>query len=485
MNDSVITSLTPFHLTRETHFSLNYIPPPPSSFLLPQASSPQLAGIVLTLSSPLSLVPDATHGCVSWTDLLRSLGPHLEGYDAKESGLEPGPGQGLGQGLAQGSGRGLGLGVEEEEEDVEVVVGVSLMGDKDEEDEEEEEEEDGSDEGFDDTPTLAQSPGLGLAPGQGSRPVEIAQSSDNAMKTPSQPDSPDPSASPGHSPDPSPSPGPDPSPGMLARIAQSLTRPNRPPPKTPPQSSSPPAASSSPSTRLTPLTTTALATHNTDLPPRPVLSNPSHRMSYNTMVESDNQSNHDQSNHDQSNLNDKASVGSRGSQGSSVGSMLGRLRNVVQRVTGIGSTPSPVAAPPVVVVSPVPSSEPLAVSSSSGGGNALLGASGSPGANANASPLRSMMTRALTLNRTSPPQPSSPKNKPGQAQEQGHTPGQAQGPGHMQGPGHTPGHELASGPGLELGYEFGGPSISMAEAAMLLAKRRASLGDPPGLMCMY
>ena len=75
---------------------------------------------------------------MSWTDLLRSLGPHLEGYNVQVPGLEPGSGPG--QKLAQGSGRGSGFGVEEEEEDVEVVVGVNLMGGKDDEDDEEEDE---------------------------------------------------------------------------------------------------------------------------------------------------------------------------------------------------------------------------------------------------------------------------------------------------------------------------------------------------------
>ena len=146
--------------------------------------------------------------------------------------------------------------------------------------------------------------------------------------------------------------------------------------------------------------------------------------------------------------------------------MLGRLRNVVQRVTGIGGTPHPVNPSPgktsPVAAPPGPSSE-LSVASSSPAGITPPGASlgtgvsGSPGANA--SPLRSMVTRALTLTRQSTP-------------AENNTPGPGLAPASAQGPG------LAPGPGLELGYAFGGPSISMAEAAVLLAQRRASLGDP-------
>ena len=286
---------------------------------------------MLTLSSPLALVPDAMHGCVSWGDLLRSLGPHLEGYDAQAHGLDSEPG--LGPGLARGSGPGV-----EVEEGDEVVVGVNLMGGKDEDEDEdaeeeveedeveEEEEEDGSDEGFADVPTSSESQGqglgTGLGPGQelgqgrGSGPVETSQIPDKPTTSTSfLPLGPDSSPSP--SPGPDPTAGPNSSPGMLARIAQTLSwsaQPQTQTPQTPQAQSSPPTQ-----TQLSPLTTTALASHNTDLPPRPALPNPSHRISYNTMVDSDNQSNpdqsnHDQSNHDQSNLNDRASVGSRGSQ---------------------------------------------------------------------------------------------------------------------------------------------------------------------------
>ena len=261
---------------------------------------------MLSLSSPLALVSDATHGCVSWADLLRSLGPHLDGHNAQEQGLVPGPGAGV----------GLGYGAveeveeQEEEDDEEVVGGVNVVGgDDDEEGEEEEEDEDGSDEGFADVPTPSQSPGQGrlpeprlaqeLGPGPGLGLVDNTESPDKPPASSSSPPL-GPDLSP--IPDPSPSigsdasPGPKASPGMLARIANTLSW-----------------SSQSQSSPQSPLTTTALATHNTDLPPRPAL-RPAHQNSYNTVADSENPSNLDLSNHDQSNLNDRASVGSRGSQ---------------------------------------------------------------------------------------------------------------------------------------------------------------------------
>ena len=88
------------------------------------------------------------------------------------------------------------------------------------------------------------------------------------------------------------------------------------------------------------------------------------------------------------------------------------------------------------------------------------------------------MNRALTLTRQSVQsenngQVPGPGPGPGPGQGLDH---KGQGPAQGQGQGQGLASASAPGPGLELGYEFGGPSISMAEAALLLAQRRASLG---------